>query len=100
MPAFEVLLHDKAAHRVTDQNRRRRKGVDRLFEILHEIGEAREAKPFFSFALAVPPKAHCVRREAELRKISEKMFVPAPGAVPRPMNKKKWGGVSRSGWSP
>ena len=83
MPAFKVLLHDKAAHRVTDQNRRRRKGADGLFEILHEIGHAQESKPLSSFTLAVPPKAHGVRPEAALRKIFEKMFIPAPGAVPR-----------------
>ena len=87
--ALEVLLHDQAAHRVADHNRRlghRRGGFGDVGDILGDPGPA---QPLAPRGAAVAAQVDRLHRPAAIAEVAEEMLLPAPSTVPGTMYEQK-----------
>src|SRR5450759_4814676 len=87
---LKVFLYDQATHRMTNQYGRAIKLACDLLHIGDVIGDACPAQAFLTLAFAMPAQVEGVRGITMLREIGEKVFVPAPRAVPGSMHKQEW----------
>jgi hypothetical protein len=74
---LQILLDDKSAHGMTDQNRWTRQLLDGIFNVFHEIGNSSPAQFFSSLTFAVSAQVDGVSGLAVLSEVIQKMHLPA-----------------------
>jgi hypothetical protein len=86
---FQVLLHDQAAHRMADHNRRLGQRVGSLGNVLDVLGDPGPAQPLAARRAAMAAQVDRLHRPAAVAEVAEEVLLPAPGAVPGTMHEQK-----------
>ena len=93
---FQILLHDKTAHGVTDDHWLEGKTMGDRADVLDIVSDRTGAQRLLSMAASMASKAQRHSAIAFVGKETQEMFIPTPCGMPGPMDEQQRGRVSRT----